>query len=241
MYIVYKHELNGKEYIGYTRLTLEERLHKHYLNAMSGIDTHFYRAIRKYGIDNVKSEILCESNSFDEIKLKEIFYIKEYDTYKSGYNMTKGGDGGDICGQLPTNKYDEYIRLLKERTTMDNNPNYSGYSDDELIDYGVEFYHKNNHIWSITSWYVFAEEKGLPKTFSKNRFNGGGTDKFKQLIANKLGVLELNKYKKTEEHKRKLAKASGEWYWYTNGIDNKRLHKNDKPPKNYFRGRTLKK
>jgi hypothetical protein len=241
MYIIYKHDLNGKSYIGYTNLTMEDRLHKHYLNAMSGIDTHFYRAIRKYGIDSIKSTIVCECESFDDAKNKEILYISKYDTYNNGYNMTIGGDGGNICGQLPKDRYEKYIQLLIKRTTLDKNPNYSGYSDDELINFGVECYKKNNCFWSITKWYEYSNKLKLPKSFSKNRFNGGGFKMFKQLIANRLGITELNKYQKTEEHKKKLSKASGEWYWYTDGNVNKRVHKDGKPPKNFYRGRVIKK
>lgn len=240
MYIIYKHELNGKSYIGYTKLTIEERLHKHHLNAMAGIDTHFYRAIRKHGIEPIISSVLCECVDFEEAKKKEMEFIEKYDTYKSGYNMTTGGDGGPICKQLSKEGYNRYIKRLSESIKMDKNPNYSGYSDHEVVEHGVKFYKKNGNVWSIRKWYGYASEHGLPKTFSKNRFNGGGVKKFISLIAKELGVEELNKYEKTNEHKQKLAKASSEWRWYTDGVENLRLHKDEKPPSGYKSGRTLK-
>lgn len=51
-YEVYCHTntLNNKSYIGYTSQSTLKRLHKHILNANYGIQSHFYRAIRKYGI-----------------------------------------------------------------------------------------------------------------------------------------------------------------------------------------------
>ena len=54
-YIVYKHTFeNNKSYIGYTSLSISKRLNKHMQNAQSGHDTNFYRAIRKYGLNNIK-------------------------------------------------------------------------------------------------------------------------------------------------------------------------------------------
>ena len=50
-YEIYKitNKVNNKMYIGYTNNGVENRLHKHYTNSTCGIDTYFYKAIRKYG------------------------------------------------------------------------------------------------------------------------------------------------------------------------------------------------
>lgn len=54
----------------------------------------FYRAIQKYGWENIKHEILERNLSYDEANKKEIEYIKLYNSLApNGYNLTKGGDG----------------------------------------------------------------------------------------------------------------------------------------------------
>lgn len=58
----------------------------------------FYRAIKKYGFDNFKYSILRTiiAASKEELKGKlnkaEKFYIVKYNSFKSGYNLTEGGD-----------------------------------------------------------------------------------------------------------------------------------------------------
>lgn len=85
---------DDKVYIGLTRKTLKERLHQHITTAFNkNLDcftTKKARAIRKYL--TFKVEVLCvsEDNNLEEL---EINYIKEYNSYKKGYNSTMGGEG----------------------------------------------------------------------------------------------------------------------------------------------------
>ena len=66
----------------------------------NGSDNYFHRAIRKYGIGNIKS-IIIENNISIQTNIltkqtlaneKEIYYIEKYNTFKNGYNMTRGGE-----------------------------------------------------------------------------------------------------------------------------------------------------
>lgn len=85
----------NKIYIGKTIKSLKERTIGHYDQALyMNSQTNFHRALRKYNKSDFKWEVLCECISNDELNQKEIFYINEFDTYKTGYNMTEGGDGG---------------------------------------------------------------------------------------------------------------------------------------------------
>ena len=59
---------------------------------------HLQNAFNKYGKEEFRFRIIEEFddyNIFSEIDLKnkEIYYIKEFDTFKNGYNQTTGGDG----------------------------------------------------------------------------------------------------------------------------------------------------
>ena len=91
-YVVYKHTTpNGKHYIGITCKTPTAR----WGSDGSGYKTQlFWRAIQKYGWDNIKHEILYVGLSKEEAKTKEIELIAKYqsDNPNYGYNQTKGGD-----------------------------------------------------------------------------------------------------------------------------------------------------
>lgn len=69
------------------------------------------RAIKKYGIENFKKEILEECVSNNELCLKEKYWIDHFNSnnLKIGYNISKGGDGGDTLSNNPN------IEIIKSR------------------------------------------------------------------------------------------------------------------------------
>ena len=96
MYKVYKHTVpNGKIYIGITSLEVNNRWRngKGYKNSLL-----FYRAINKYGWENIKHEILYKDLTKEEAEQKEIILIKEYKSNDKnyGYNIEHGGQTGAI-------------------------------------------------------------------------------------------------------------------------------------------------
>lgn len=87
--IVYKitNLINGKIYVGQTTRTIEERLREHKRS-----DFPIGKAIRKYGIENFKIDILSTCTSLDELNETEIFWISKLDCLTpNGYNRTEGG------------------------------------------------------------------------------------------------------------------------------------------------------
>lgn len=90
-YCVYKHTApNGKVYIG---ITCQNPLHRWCNgNGYKG-NTHFYNAIKKYGWNNFKHEILFEELTANEAAEKEIELIAKYksNNIQFGYNLTSGG------------------------------------------------------------------------------------------------------------------------------------------------------
>jgi len=95
-YIVYKitNIETNDSYIGFTSFTLELRWRGHCNNANNTKKSNkFINAIRYYGIKNFKCEILEQYSTSFFAKAGEIYWIDFYDTYKNGYNSTKGGDG----------------------------------------------------------------------------------------------------------------------------------------------------
>jgi group I intron endonuclease len=85
---------NGKVYIGKTVSKLSKRKAGHYNSSKRGSETNFHRALRAYPENCFKWEILAVANDNEELNIFEIKYIEEFDSYKNGYNMTCGGDGG---------------------------------------------------------------------------------------------------------------------------------------------------
>lgn len=91
-------------------------------------DNPLYRAFDKYGINNFSVEILffinnpepCVKNLLD---LLEISYIETYNAYgKTGYNQTRGGDGG-VLGYKFTQEQREKVskcsRIAAEKHSIE--------------------------------------------------------------------------------------------------------------------------
>lgn len=92
MYVVYKHTTpSGKVYIGITGKKPEKRW-----QSGSGYkqNKHFYRAIMKYGWDNIKHEIVEDGLTKEQACDLEIKLIAEYDSTNpdKGYNHSTGGE-----------------------------------------------------------------------------------------------------------------------------------------------------
>jgi group I intron endonuclease len=87
---------NDKCYIGWTGRTVTYRWQRHQDDALKHRDNRkFYNAIRKHGLDCWQVETLLEVASVEEAKSKEIELIEKFDSYRQGYNATKGGDGNN--------------------------------------------------------------------------------------------------------------------------------------------------
>ena len=93
---VYKvtNKITGDAYIGQTIQTRLERWAQYLYNAYHGSQAHFARAIRKYGPENFIVRTLKHVTE-PLLNAAEVHFIARHDTFKNGYNMTKGGDG---CG-----------------------------------------------------------------------------------------------------------------------------------------------
>ena len=87
-----------KSYIGLTiQKKPQSRWGKNGRNYMKHNKAKFARAIKKYGWDNFKHEVIgiVEAETKEELikdlKEWEVYYIEKYDSYYNGYNSTKGG------------------------------------------------------------------------------------------------------------------------------------------------------
>lgn len=87
-YCVYKHTVpDGRVYIGTCKNPVKR------WNNGNGYkrNTYFYKAIQKYGWENIKHEILCEGLSKEEAYEKEAELITKYESNIFGYNRQSGG------------------------------------------------------------------------------------------------------------------------------------------------------
>ena len=88
--------VNDKKYIGYTK-NFRERKNRHKDSALKRNSPFaFHQAIRKYGWDNFKWEVIYESWDVEHcLTVMEPHFIIEYDTFgENGYNMDNGGRKG---------------------------------------------------------------------------------------------------------------------------------------------------
>ena len=115
---VITNDVNGKQYIGKTDKTILERFKEHIKDSrkIQVQNRPLYRAIKKYGIEHFHITQLEECSS-ENAPDREVYWIEKLQTYKNGYNATRGGDG------KPYHNYqkiaEKYLYFLNERQTAD--------------------------------------------------------------------------------------------------------------------------
>ena len=95
---IYKitNKINGKVYIGKTKLPIEDRFKKHIKCAENRVNRHLYDAMNHYGYENFEMCLVESCDGESVLSERETFWIKEYNSQSPvGYNMTVGGDGGN--------------------------------------------------------------------------------------------------------------------------------------------------
>lgn len=105
---------NNKVYIGQTIRPIKDRFHRHINDAMNNIlDTHFARAIRKYGKNNFIIEEIDSANNQNELNEKEQYWIRHYNSINEGYNET---DAISKCGgNTYLSKTEEEMEIIKNK------------------------------------------------------------------------------------------------------------------------------
>ena len=87
--------VTNKVYIGITNQGSGVRYRKHWSDARHGDPCPIHLSMAKYGEENFTLEIIDFAETYDELKEKEKYWIKQYDSKnrEKGYNLTDGGDG----------------------------------------------------------------------------------------------------------------------------------------------------
>ena len=117
----YNHD---KYYIGITSRNPEDRWRdgKGYKTQL------FYRAINKYGWENIKHIVLKNNLTHEEACNEEKLLIKQYNSNNNeyGYNITSGGDG--TCGyKMSEDQIRKMSAFMKGRHIGNKNPNYGNH------------------------------------------------------------------------------------------------------------------
>ena len=103
-YVIYLAKApSGRKYVGITK-DFHTRKLAHLNKAKNGSDRQFHRALRKYE-NEISWQIIDTAKDKKEACKKEIEWIAKLDTYKTGYNMTRGGEIAPESAKEGTRKY----------------------------------------------------------------------------------------------------------------------------------------
>jgi len=99
--IIYKitNKINGKIYIGQTtRENPHKRINNHFIKSKD--KDLVYKAFLKYGKDSLDIEIICSTNTLENLNILEQFFIQYYGSLiPHGYNIKLGGKQGGKCSK----------------------------------------------------------------------------------------------------------------------------------------------
>jgi hypothetical protein len=229
-YNIYCHTINNKKYIGYTEKNINVRLDEHIQDSRNGSDTYFHRAIRKYGENTIITEKLDECSTQSDAKSKEIYYIDLLDTFSYGYNMTRGGDGGNTKERYSKKQLIEWGKNRSKLSAGMNNGNARpDITAIDIINTIVNYIHENFKYGSyllrneIDS--VLKSELSISSRLISNRGIKNHTDLI-NLVNATLTATEQVKYNphyRSPTQKSLLSIQSSKWRWITDGYTNIRI------------------
>ena len=95
-------KITGERYVGQTtNFVRRKNEHLSQLKDKTHVNKKLQNAWNKYGENNfIVEKIQYDNISKEELNNEEIKYIKQYDSYNNGYNLTIGGDGGNTRSKL---------------------------------------------------------------------------------------------------------------------------------------------
>ncbi len=168
IYCIYFHDIDNKYYIGYSS-NLYERTQNHIsaLKAKRHINKSLQNAYNSYGEPVIEVLEFCK---LEELSLKEIYWIEQFDSFKNGFNQTLGGDGGGFGEGVHNALYtkEKYIEMLKAIINRNNR---------SLKDIAIELNVKLEvlkHISSLSAHSWLEEE--YPEEYKKLRSLKGKKD-----------------------------------------------------------------
>lgn len=112
--------VTGDMYIGQTIQDFEKRWKSHIraLNRGNHDNEYLQRSWNKYGEDAFKFKAIHYCDELDILNDLEKYYIKKYDTYNNGFNMTEGGDYflNEIPEEIRKKRLENLKKVTRERS-----------------------------------------------------------------------------------------------------------------------------
>lgn len=105
-------KINNKKYIGIDKTIFFRRWKDHLRRSQNKPILLIDKKIKQYGVENFSYAVLEEINEYSELKNKEKFYIKKFETFviwDKGYNLTYGGDNNPMSNDLVRKKHKEKV------------------------------------------------------------------------------------------------------------------------------------
>jgi len=169
-----KNKINGKSYIG--------QHSSNELGSYWGSGKLIKRAIEKHGIENFERTILEKCSNKNELNEREIYWIKEKDSIKTGYNLTEGGTGGD------NSKFINYSEEWIEKQRINAKQYWGSLSEEERRERSDKVSGELNGMYGkIGPW----KGKKLPKEIiqkqleSRRSYEGDGNPNWKGGVSKK--------------------------------------------------------
>ncbi len=236
IYII-ENRISNKKYVGQTVKSIEERFRGHVLSTNSNSNLHLHKAMRKYGIENFSIKEIDEASSYEELLLKEQYWINLLDTFNNGYNQTLGGEGSygrsvsnDSRIKASTSLKEYYSdhknrKLTSEKTKIGMKKWMDSLTPEELEEFkyksgsssrGKKFPGKGK---GINKPIGFGEQvskrfKGIPK--SKESVEKGRLKKIGKKTGLDNPMADPENRKKISEkakNRKKMYREDGSWYW----------------------------
>jgi len=220
--IVYKltNKVNGKIYVGQTRFSLDKRFKDHIYGINAGARKHLplNRALKKYGGDHFKKEVLCECASLDDLDVAETAFIYYYNSLApNGYNVKEGGQR-------------RYCVSISARKALSESAKKRGIHPNFAQNRGKKTFLGRKHS---------KESKEKIRIKAKERYLSAPHPctgkKLSQETKNKISQAHKGK-KLSEEHKRKIARTNRPSGWKHTEESRKKIAEKAKIRKNKARG-----
>jgi len=190
------------------------------------------KAIKKYGIDSFKKEILYETEDYNDLSNAEKYWIEFYKSNNRdiGYNISNGGDGGDTISNNP--KIDE-IKLKISRSMMGR----------EFSSEHKEKLSKNHDSTKRKKGKTFEEIYGIEKS-EKIKYNlKKSRAKYKnekERFGEKYEEIIKGYKERILGDNNPMRKKNYKWYFNPESLENKRIPEGEKIPDGFKPGRCKK-